>query len=139
MTKSLLDTAGSTIPIVVALEGGYHLDTIDACMVATVLAVLDEPYGNHAPSDLPLTCYWKHRDIVSSDISISQHNDTTALAMRAIRKAARALSNCGLYPWLGGQNASTRILPQPSRHRVNKFRRVVLVRDKPGPCRPRLR
>ena len=43
MTKSLLETCGADIPLVMALEGGYNLDVISKCFEATALAMLDEP------------------------------------------------------------------------------------------------
>lgn len=43
MTRSLLDTCGADVPLVMALEGGYNLDVISKCFTATALALLDEP------------------------------------------------------------------------------------------------
>lgn len=43
MTRSLLETCGSDIPLVMVLEGGYNLDVISKCFEATALALLDEP------------------------------------------------------------------------------------------------
>ena len=43
MTRSLLETCGMEIPLVMVLEGGYNLDIIEQCFEATVLAMLDEP------------------------------------------------------------------------------------------------
>ena len=43
MTQSLLDVAGTNVPIVAVLEGGYNLDVCAACMEQVALALLDEP------------------------------------------------------------------------------------------------
>eukprot|EP00562_Extubocellulus_spinifer_P010993 CAMPEP_0178490926 /NCGR_PEP_ID=MMETSP0696-20121128/11142_1 /TAXON_ID=265572 /ORGANISM="Extubocellulus spinifer, Strain CCMP396" /LENGTH=712 /DNA_ID=CAMNT_0020118771 /DNA_START=149 /DNA_END=2287 /DNA_ORIENTATION=- len=46
MTRSLLATAGISVPTVVALEGGYNLDVITDCAEAVALALLDEPWAH---------------------------------------------------------------------------------------------
>ena len=47
MTKSVLQAAGTDVPIVMILEGGYNLDVISDSMEAVALALLDEPYPYH--------------------------------------------------------------------------------------------
>jgi hypothetical protein len=111
MTRSLLETCGSTIPLVVALEGGYHLDVIAKCMEATALALLDEPYpltdemGNPVPQkEIKLSHYYKNETVWSETGGAAAHpreeSQTMARALRSIRKSARALAKTGRYPWL---------------------------------------
>ena len=104
MTKSLLETAGKYTPVVVALEGGYDLDTIAICMEAMALALLDEPWKENSRNDdrrcssdtscgceFTLSRYWKHEDFdQSSNVSIS-----TMRAVAAIKRSAKALANKG--------------------------------------------
>ena len=47
MTRSLIDTCGADIPLVMVLEGGYNLDVISPCFEATALAMLDEPLSEN--------------------------------------------------------------------------------------------
>lgn len=46
MTASILKTMGVSIPIVVALEGGYNTTVISACMEAVACALLDEDWND---------------------------------------------------------------------------------------------
>ena len=66
MTRSLLATAGISVPAVVALEGGYNLDVITDCAEAVALALLDEP--------------WQHRvELTRSsafEVTASESNDS---------------------------------------------------------------
>jgi hypothetical protein len=126
MTRSLLETCGSTIPLVVALEGGYHLDVIAKCMEATALALLDEPYamkdemGNPIPQkDVKLSRYYKNENVWSETGGAAAHpreeSHTMARALRSIRKSARALAKTGRYPWLANsEQGSSWIQPTTS-------------------------
>lgn len=98
MTQSLLETAGVTTSFVVALEGGYDVDTIGMCVEATALALLDEPFEKNPSSasggqkkdakPYNLARYWRHSDLLDP----SRHSKTMKLALVAIKKSARALA-----------------------------------------------
>lgn len=103
LTRSLLDTSGSDIPIVVALEGGYHLDVISSCMEATALALLDEPYTKVPPRELKLSHYWRRRGVEEILKKPPKPQSPTTLALTAIRKSARALAKTGRFSFLSGQ------------------------------------
>ena len=54
MTRSLIETAGIDVPIVIALEGGYNLEVISCCMEAVALALMNEDWdeeGTTIPQD----------------------------------------------------------------------------------------
>jgi len=53
MTRSVIKTVGLSVPVVVALEGGYNLDIIPLCMEAVALAMLDEPLDYRKKKKLP--------------------------------------------------------------------------------------
>jgi len=99
MTNSLFETAGPDIPIVMALEGGYDLDTIANCMETTALALLDEPLppqwdsgamlssGDNAilSSQCSLSRYWGPKDV-------EEMKTSTVQAVAAIEKSTQALT-----------------------------------------------
>ena len=45
MTASLMQAVGTTVPIVVAMEGGYTLHVLEDCMEAVALALMDQDYS----------------------------------------------------------------------------------------------
>lgn len=117
ITKALLKEAGERTPFVIALEGGYHLDVINKCMEAIALALLDEPYiplsqRSSVPSDISLEHYWINEDMLNTEgIEVPFVTDeTTALALRAIRKSAKALGKTRRFDWIGHPSRS--ILPE---------------------------
>jgi len=88
MTQSLLETAGRDTPFVLALEGGYDLPTIQTCLEATTLAMLDEPFSD-SPQPYNLERYWKHEYIKG----LSKMSVKTKKAISSIKKSARALAH----------------------------------------------
>uniref|UniRef100_A0A7S4RYI0 histone deacetylase n=1 Tax=Ditylum brightwellii TaxID=49249 RepID=A0A7S4RYI0_9STRA len=51
MTKSVMETVGDSVPIVVALEGGYELNVMGECMVGVARALSDEPWEESEKKD----------------------------------------------------------------------------------------
>lgn len=120
MTKSLLETAGEDIPFVVALEGGYHLETIASCMEAVALSLFDEPWSevrDDFDSDTRASCnskMWGRREHAlilrsNQEFNLARYWNrqafydrkkkkmSTKIAMSAIRKSAKALARKGTF------------------------------------------
>jgi|UPI000581A02C acetoin utilization deacetylase AcuC-like enzyme len=102
MTRSVLEAGGIHTPFVVALEGGYDLETMSTCMEATALALLDEPFTEHPyaatamrsdsarhKEQFDLLRYWDREAFEAA----KKKKRKTKRALASIRKSLRALTN----------------------------------------------
>lgn len=133
MTNSLLDEAGRDTPIVMALEGGYDLDTIAACMETTALALLDEPLTVPPPkkhdvvdfryqsycNPFSLSRYWRQGDLMWGN---HKKPKRTIRAVASIQKSARALLNKQREAYLGGIRYMALKQPPSTRKKRGRMR-----------------
>ena len=95
MTESLLEQVGSSVPVVVALEGGYNLPVISKCLQAVALALMDEPYYECTDG---LSDFWYHNQchlthrVDEAPARAAKKISKTSYAMSSIKKSARALA-----------------------------------------------
>ena len=73
---------GTTVPLVVVLEGGYNVSVSAECMENVALALLDEPCQNDQYYDL--SRYWKAAHYQTSTSISEEKNEKTS------KKAAKA-------------------------------------------------
>lgn len=85
MTQSILETVGNTVPVVVALEGGYNTSVIAECMSAIALALLNEDWrGEQSASigNIP-----KSTDVVSIVEKMDRDCDKEIMQLKKGREA----------------------------------------------------
>jgi hypothetical protein len=110
MTRSLLDVAGPSIPIVAVLEGGYNLDVSAACMEQVALALLDEKSGatrivtnllpqlnihHRVEKNLTVESYWDPASWDGGALS-KIAKKTAQAAVASIKRSIRAISKTGI-------------------------------------------